>query len=102
MELGQNLWDKIHILEDAPVYIKYVFNAMLHRVNGRRHTVSIHIDYFIDSLESFMSTHTPWRSYSTMVGIASPTSTMKAFVTPPRPPPLCAYIVLDQLSLVGF
>ena len=46
MELGQNLWDKIHILDDAPVYSQYVFNAMFHRVHGRRHTISIQIEDF--------------------------------------------------------
>ena len=50
MELGQNLSDQIHILKDAPLYIQYVFHDILHIVNVRRHTGSIHIEDFIDSL----------------------------------------------------
>ena len=46
MELVQKLWDKIHKLEDAPVYSQCVFNALIHRVNVRRQTGSIQIEDF--------------------------------------------------------
>ena len=100
-ELGQNLWGKIHILEDAPIYIQYIFRDMLHRVNGRRHTGSIQIEYSIEYLEYFLWKYTPRSEYSMMVGTTRPTSMMKTFVAPLKPPPLFSWIGLDQLSLVG-
>ena len=66
MELGQTLWDKIHILEDAPVYSQFVFHALLHRINGRRHNPSIQIGDFIYSLDYFLRKYTPQREYSAL------------------------------------
>ena len=59
------------------------------------------LNIFIDSLESFLPKYAPQRAYSKVLGTMRPTSMMKAFVAPPRPPPLCAWIGLDYLSLVG-
>ena len=99
-EVGTKPLGKIHILEDATVYSQYTFHDMIHRVNGGRHPGSIYIEYFIDSLESFMRAYEPWRAYSMMVGTTRPTSMMKAFVDPPRPPLICAWVGLDRLPLV--
>ena len=60
MELGQNPWEKTHILEDAPVYRQCAFHALLQSANVRRHNGSIHIEYF-DILLGILSVdiHTP-------------------------------------------
>ena len=73
---------------------------MLHIVNGRHHTGSIHIEDFIDSLDSFLRTNVPQRAYSMMAGTARPTSMMKVFVATPILPPLCAWICLVRIFLV--
>ena len=44
--MGKNLRNKIHILEDVTVCRQYVLYALLHRVNVKRQTVSIHIKDF--------------------------------------------------------
>ena len=100
-EVGTKPLGKIHILEDATVYSQYAFHDLLHRVNGRRHPGSVYIEYFIDSLESFMWAYAPRRAYSMMVGTMRTTSMMQEFVDALRLPPLCACIGLDQLSPVG-
>ena len=101
MELGQNLWYRIHILEDAPVYSQFLFHALIHRVNGMHHTLSIQIEDFIDSLDSFLWKYSPQRTYSMVLGTARPTIMMKAFVAPPILPPIFVWIGLVQIPLVG-
>ena len=98
--LGPKPLGGIHILEDAAVYRQYAFHDLLHRVNGMCHTRSIQIEYFIDSLDSFLWTYAPQREYSIMVGTVMPTIMMKAFVEPPIMTPFCALIVLYRLSFV--
>ena len=46
MELREKSLDKIHIIEDSPLYSQYVFRALLHIVNGMQHTGSIQVQGF--------------------------------------------------------
>ena len=101
MELDQNLcgkstYNRMHLSTFNTYFVLWSTDSMVGA------TLDPYIlKYFIDYLDSFLQRYAPRREYSIMLGTTRPTSIMKAFLDPPRPPLFCACIGLDLLSLVG-